>query len=113
SIRAGELIGVALVLKLEGLADFTRREIEAPDQRAVVAVVFRIRTVAGVALAAPPAFDAGAAIPECRVVNPAFDGGNRTRDGAVGQGQIVAVAGVAGKGTGRISDDADKVVRQS
>ncbi len=63
SVRAGKLKLVAAILQLKRLPDFARREIEPADQRAVVAVVFRIGTVAGVALAAPPAGDARAAIP--------------------------------------------------
>ena len=112
SVRAGELVSVALVFKLKGLADFARREIEAPDQRAVVVVVFGVGAVVRAVLAAPPALDARAAIPEGHVVIPAGHGGDRARDRAVGQRQIIAAARVAGERGGRIGDDAHQVVGQ-
>ena len=52
------------ILKFEGLPDLSGREVEPPDQLTVVPVVFRIGTVGGVPLPAPPAGNARPAVHE-------------------------------------------------
>ena len=77
---------------MKRLAGLARREVKPANQRTVVPVVFRIGTVGGIPLAAPPA---GNARPAIRIVQAVFssDGHrDRPRHHAVGQRQIIAAS---------------------
>ena len=92
-VGAREPIDITVVLKLERLPHHARRIIKLSHQPAVVPVVFRVGTVRGIALAAPPAGDARPAIGESHLILAPQRKRQRARDRAQAQRQVIRTPG--------------------